>query len=112
MSDHTNLNSIILAGSETTATALSGCMYLLCTNKEALNRLSQEIRSTFRSGSEITSAQCVPLPYLNAVIEETLRIYPPVATHLPRVVPKGGATVAGEFLPEDVRTLAIPFNSL
>ena len=112
LTDHTNLNSIILAGSETTATALSGCMYLLCTNKEALNRLSQEIRSTFRSDSEITSAQCVPLPYLNAVIEETLRIYPPVATHLPRVVPKGGATVAGEFLPEDVRTLTIPFSSL
>lgn len=86
-------------------------MYLLCTNKEALNRLSQEIRSTFRTDSEITSAQCVPLPYLNAVIEETLRIYPPVATHLPRVVPKGGATVAGEFLPEDVRNLKISFNS-
>lgn len=109
--DYTNLNSIILAGSETTATALSGCMYHLCTNKEALNRLSQEIRSTFRNDADITSAQCVPLPYLNAVIEETLRIYPPVATHLPRVVPKGGATVAGEFLPEDVRTLTISFNS-
>ena len=108
--DHANLDSIILAGSETTATALSGCMYLLCTNKDVLNRLSQEVRSTFRNDANITSAQCVPLPYLNAVIEETLRVYPPVATHLPRVVPKGGATVAGEFLPEDVRTLTISFN--
>lgn len=95
--DHTNLDSIILARSETTATALSGCMYLLCTNKDILNCLSQEVHSTFSSDVSITSAQCVSLPYLNAVIKETLWVYPPVATHLPRVVPKGGATVAGEW---------------
>lgn len=52
------------------------------------------------------------LPYLNAVIEETLRVYPPVVTHVPRVVPKGGATVDGHFLPENVCTnlLQLRFN--
>lgn len=54
--DHANLDSIILAGSKTTATALSGCMYLLCTNKDILNCLSQEVHLTFHNDADITSA--------------------------------------------------------
>ena len=79
-------------------------MYYLCTNRDVLERLCQEVRSAFESDTDITSSRCTTLSYLGAVIEETLRIYPPVATHLPRLVPKGGATVAGHFLPEDVCT--------
>lgn len=62
------------------------------------------MRSSFQSSEEITSYRCFGLPYLNAVIEETLRVYPPVVTQVPRVTPKGGATVEGHFLPENVRT--------
>lgn len=99
-----DLNSLIIAGSETTATALSGCAYYLCKNRHVLDRLCEEVRSNFESSSEITSSRCFALPYLIAVIEETLRVYPPVVTQVPRVVPKGGATVEGHFLPEDVCT--------
>lgn len=42
------------------------------------------------------------LKYMNAVIEESLRIYPPFVTSLSRLVPQGGAAVDGHFLPEDV----------
>lgn len=35
-----------------------------------------------------------------ACIKETFRRYPPVPGSMPRVVPKGGATVAGHFVPE------------
>lgn len=35
-----------------------------------------------------------------AVFKEALRFYPPVAGEMPRVVPQGGATVAGQFVPE------------
>lgn len=34
-----------------------------------------------------------------AVFKEGLRFYPPVAGEMPRVVPKGGATIAGQFVP-------------
>ena len=40
---------------------------------------------------------------MHAVILEGLRIYPPLPFALPRVVPEGGATVNGHFLPEGVR---------
>lgn len=39
------------------------------------------------------------LPYLNAVIEESLRIYPPAALNLSRIVPQGGATICGNHIP-------------
>lgn len=38
-----------------------------------------------------------------AVFKEALRFYPPVAGEMPRVVPKGGATVAGRFVPEGTK---------
>lgn len=41
-----------------------------------------------------------PLPYLNAVIHESLRIFPPVAVPLPRVSP--GEMVDGYYIPKGV----------
>jgi cytochrome P450 len=99
--------SIILAGSETTATALSGCIYYLCINRAALTQLCHIVRQAFASDAEITNARCASLPYVDAVIDESLRLYPPMAAHLPRVVPPGGATVAGSFMPENVRIYLI-----
>ncbi|OJJ94721.1 hypothetical protein ASPACDRAFT_37352 [Aspergillus aculeatus ATCC 16872] len=98
---HANSTFIILAGSETTATAMSGCIYYLCTNRSALDRLCQTVREVFQTDADITSATCASLPYVDAVIDEGLRMYSPMAAHLPRVVPRGGATVAGQFLPEN-----------
>jgi cytochrome P450 len=48
---------------------------------------------------EITLTSSAQLPYLHAVIEESLRIYPPVADTLPRVTPPEGAAIAGQWVP-------------
>ncbi|WP_152722024.1 cytochrome P450, partial [Moraxella catarrhalis] len=42
------------------------------------------------------------LPYLNAVVNESLRIAPPVVIGVPRVVPAGGATICGRYVPAGV----------
>ncbi|KAL2794803.1 cytochrome P450 [Aspergillus keveii] len=91
---------ISIAGSETSATTLSGCVYFLSKHPETLKKLNDEIRAAFTNDSDITAAICARLPYLNAVIEETLRLYPPVAASLPRVVPNGGDVVDGYAVPE------------
>lgn len=44
-----------------------------------------------------------------ACIKEGLRYYPPVAGEMPRVVPKGGAHVAGQFVPEGTSVCAAQY---
>ena len=95
-------NSLIVAGSETSATLLSGCIFYLCSAPHVMSRLVTEIRSTFKQDSDMTFRAVEELKYMNAVIEESLRIYPPFVTSLSRLVPPGGAAVDGYFLPEDV----------
>ncbi|KAF1988775.1 cytochrome P450 [Aulographum hederae CBS 113979] len=91
-------NVITLAGSETTASLLSGCTYLLQKNPRALEKLKQEIRTSYQSDKEISIPRVNAMPYVNAVIEESLRVYPPAAAGLPRISPPAGATICGHFV--------------
>jgi cytochrome P450 len=90
----------LAAGSETTATTLTGVTYLLLSNLEKYAALVEEIRSKFTSANEITFEEISKLDYLNACLQEGLRYYPPVPTGFPRVVPVGGDHVSGHFIPE------------
>ena len=97
-----NAALLVIAGSETTATLLSGTTYFLLKNPDKLAKLTRELRSAFKSDDEINFQNVSNLPYLIACLEEGMRIYPTVAVGLPRVVPPGGASVAGRFIPEGV----------
>lgn len=88
---------LVVAGSETTATSLSSITFFLLKNPRAYNILKDEVRSTFKSYANITAQNTLHMQYLNAVIEESLRLYPPVPGGVPRVSP--GATVAGQYIP-------------
>lgn len=88
-----NAGVFVLAGSETTAALLTGCTYYLLQHREKYDRLVREIRGAFAQVSEIKLSALVALPYLNAVLAETLRIYPPIPSMLPRRVPKGGPSL-------------------
>lgn len=67
-----------------------------------MTRLADEIRSSFKSETEMTFRTIATLKYLSAVIEEGLRMYPPLVTSLSRIVPNGGAHVDGHYVPEGV----------
>ena len=98
-----HFNVIMMAGTVTTATFLSGVLYYLGHNREALGNLQDEIRGTFSELEAINSKELLNCMYLNAVVEEGLRIYPPAgAAHLSRIVPKGGCVISGCFIPEGV----------
>ncbi|KAL9108200.1 MAG: hypothetical protein Q9187_008323, partial [Circinaria calcarea] len=90
---------VLIAGSETTATMLSGTTYHLMNNKPALQRLAAEIRAAFNTEEDITILSTSKLHYLNAVIQEGLRIYPPVPTILPRYTLPEGDVINGHFIP-------------
>lgn len=93
---------LVVAGSETTGTALSGMLSNLLQTPDAMKTLVKEIRQSFQDPSAICANAVNNLPYLNAVIEEGLRLCSPVALGLPRVVPAGGAEVSGQWLPGGV----------
>lgn len=114
-----NLMIFVFASSETIASALTAIFRELVQHPGTLHRLTNELRSTFQSKEDITIASTTHLPYLNAVINEGLRLDPPVVVTPPRVVPAGGDTVCGRYVPAGVssaclcsRTICLPTNSI
>lgn len=97
-----NNNGVMMtAGSETTATLLSGVTYLLLKNPETMAKLKDEVRGRWKSYGDITIDEVNNAPYLLAVLHEALRYFPPVPTGFERRVGKGGEFVSGYFIPED-----------
>lgn len=97
-----NATVFMNAGTETTATLLSGLTYYLLINPDKMAKLIAEVRDAFPSGSDITIDALAKLPYLNACIEEGLRMYPPISFGLPRLTPPGGAVIADKYIPANV----------
>ncbi|MBD2136408.1 cytochrome P450 [Anabaena sp. FACHB-1237] len=79
------LITLLTAGHETTATALSWALYWIYKNPEILEKLQAEIDS-LPDNTDINTI--FKLPYLNAVYCETLRIYPVGMSTFPRIVEK------------------------
>lgn len=94
----------IIAGTESTAGFLSGLFNQLLRpqNKDVLVRMIQEIRQAFEEEEDIRFEELVKLPYLSAVIDEGLRIFPSAPIGFTRTVPRGGDTVVAEHLPGGV----------
>jgi cytochrome P450 len=99
---HSNADMFMIAGTETTATLVSGLIYYLLMNLNKMRTLQDEIRGTFETREDITMGRLAQLKYLNACIEEGLRMYPPVPIGLPRLTPPGGTAICGEWIPANV----------
>ncbi|KAF5483981.1 Cytochrome P450 monooxygenase BOA3 [Colletotrichum fructicola] len=93
-------STLIVGGSETTATCLLALAYYLLKDRARLDKLNEEVRAAFGSVGEITGESASRLPYLNAVIEESLRIFSPASFGLPRTCP--GAIIDGHMILEGV----------
>ena len=102
-----NAMLIVVGGSESVTTALTGTINYLLREPSKLEVLTNEVRSAFPDEEKINSAALTRLPYLNAVLQEGLRLCPTIPDGMRRQVPKGGAVVAGHFLPEDT-VVSIP----
>jgi len=93
----------MVAGAETIAIVLTGTTTFLAQNKRCFDKLKDEVCSAFKDSAEIDGESTARLPYLKAVIEEGLRLFPPVSG-LPRVSP--GETIDGNYIPEGVIVMA------
>ena len=107
------LSSNIVAGSDTTGISLSAIIFHLLCNPRCVQQLRREIDDHATKGKlsdPITFHEAQQLPYLQAVIKEALRVHPATGQILSRIVPRGGAHLAGRFFPEGVRVLAITLS--
>jgi cytochrome P450 len=93
-------NVFISAGYDTMSNLLVAMLYFLCVNEDKYKRITEEIRGAFTDYGKITLDRLQTLPYLQAVIDETLRCHNNCSFGMPRVSP--GATVDGTFVPKGV----------
>lgn len=100
-----NFSAIMLAGFHTTQNALCAAIYFVLTHPEAHAKLKAELDSVYSAPKDI-DGQVQKLPYLNAVITEAMRLYPPVPVGGPRVSP--GAYVDGTYIPAGVSSPTFP----
>ncbi|ETN40712.1 uncharacterized protein HMPREF1541_04991 [Cyphellophora europaea CBS 101466] len=91
---------ILVAGSETTATLLSGVTYFLLKKPSILQRAQAEVRNTFKDEKEITmTSVSANLPYMRACLDEALRCYPPAPGSVQRVTVSPSTSIDGTVVP-------------
>ena len=94
-----NAFSFSTAGSESTATLMSAAVFYMLSSPMTRDLFLEELHSHYKSESEITLSSLRQLTYLDAILTEASRLYPPVAGTLPRVVPSPGETIDDIFVP-------------
>ena len=72
-----NMQFFIVAGHETTALALSWALYLLANSPEHQERARAEVSGQL-NGRTAEAADLVAMPFIQQVLEEAMRLYPPV----------------------------------
>ncbi|KAH7322822.1 putative cytochrome P450 monooxygenase [Stachybotrys elegans] len=93
-------NLLIIAGSDTTSTAMASTVFYLVRTQHALQKAAEEVRSKFSNVEDIVHGpELGTCTYLRACIDEAMRLSPSVGGILPREVLAGGITIDGQTLP-------------
>ncbi|KAI6441278.1 hypothetical protein ACKVWC_010024 [Pyricularia oryzae] len=93
-------NVLLAAGFDPLTNILTAAVHYLCKTPRALERLCAEVRGEFSTYSEIRADKLQSQKYLQAVLDESMRIHTNAAFGLPRYSP--GALVDGEYIPKGV----------
>jgi len=103
-----NLLTFIVAGHETTALTLGWALYLCAFDPQVQQRAAEEARSVL--GPRAATAADIPdLPYIRAIIDEALRLYPPAGL-ISRTARERDELCGRDVLPGD--TVMVPIYAL
>jgi cytochrome P450 len=96
--------TLLFAGIDTTSNTLIFTIYEILKNRDLYNRIAGQILKEFPDPNAIITVEDCrkKLTFLEATIYESLRFYPVAFGPIPRIVPPGGVTIDGRFIPEDV----------
>ncbi|XP_015878021.3 probable (S)-N-methylcoclaurine 3'-hydroxylase isozyme 2 [Ziziphus jujuba] len=105
--DH-QINQLVMelfsAGTDTTTITVEWAMAELLKNREAMERVLEELRSVFGDQNSISESNLSQLPYLEACFKETLRLHAPVPFLLPHCAPET-CEVMNYTIPKNARIL-------
>ncbi|RMZ79405.1 hypothetical protein DV738_g3276, partial [Chaetothyriales sp. CBS 135597] len=91
---------MMLAGSETTSSAIMWVFHLLLLHPEKLTKAVDEVRSAFCSDHLILHREVLSqLPFIEAVVYEALRVSPTTAGVTPRISHNRGIELQGHYIP-------------
>lgn len=100
--------TFLVAGHETTATAMIWALYLLCKHPEIQQKLRDEVRSKLPPpDQEVTAAEVDSCSYLHAVCTEVLRLWAPVGLTLR--IAAHDTSINGQFVPKDTTIILAPW---
>ncbi|RDW60166.1 benzoate para-hydroxylase [Coleophoma crateriformis] len=99
----------LIAGSDTTSNTSCAILYWVCKTPGVLAKLQEELDAAIPAGTNVPTFDMVQsLPYMNNVIQETLRIHSTSSLGLPRIVPPGpGIEFGGKHFPAST-VLSVP----
>jgi cytochrome P450 len=107
--DH--MMTFLAAGHETTASALTWAIYLLCVHPEVQDRLREEVRAKLPPvddmSATVSALDIDHMPYLNAVCNEVLRYYSPAPMSVR--VAAVDTTICDQHVPKGTRVMIVPW---
>ncbi|PPR99249.1 hypothetical protein GOBAR_AA21418 [Gossypium barbadense] len=80
----TSFQDMLIAGTETSSTAVEWAMSELIKNPRILGKAQAEVRQVYDRTGDVNESDLHELKYLKLVMKETLRLHPPLPFLLPR----------------------------
>jgi cytochrome P450 / NADPH-cytochrome P450 reductase len=106
-----NLNTFIIAGHDTTSGLLSFTLYYLLDNPETLLKARAEVDSVIDDDETLSVKHLQNLPYVDAVLKESIRLQPPVAgVHLRPL--RDVEIIGGKYLLKKTDPIAVLLQKL
>jgi len=105
--------TLLIAGSDTTSNSTCAIIYHLAGSSQTQLKLQKELDEQLGTEDETVAngQQVKRLPYLDACINEALRLHSTSSLGLPRIVPPGGLTIIDQFIPEGT-VVSVPSYSI
>ncbi|KFY07806.1 hypothetical protein V492_06804 [Pseudogymnoascus sp. VKM F-4246] len=104
---------VLLAGADTTGTAFQAMIHYITAHEDVYEKLMDELDNATRAGHLSEYPQYAEViehcPYYTACVKETMRLCPSAPNIFPRMSPKGGYEIEGQFIPGEVEVTCNPW---